>query len=132
MEVDGYILGRTTLKHVLCHSPEVSDVSETQLPTCIIYSLLLFTHSVVSYFFATPWTAACQASLSFPISQSLLKFMSIEWVMPSNNLINVTEITSISFPSPTDVFLDNLFNKPAVLKCLSPGLLLAVVNYNSD
>ena len=37
--------------------------------------------------FVTPWTAACQASLSFIISQSLLKFMSIESVMPSNHLI---------------------------------------------
>ena len=35
----------------------------------------------------TPWTAAYQASLSFTISWSLLKFMSIESVMPSNNLI---------------------------------------------
>ena len=37
--------------------------------------------------FATPWTAACQASLSFTISQSLPKPMSIESVMPSNHLI---------------------------------------------
>ena len=37
--------------------------------------------------FATPWTAACQVSLSFTISQSLLKVMSIESVMPSNYLI---------------------------------------------
>ena len=37
--------------------------------------------------FATPWTAAHQAFLSFTISQSLLKFMSIELVMPSNHLI---------------------------------------------
>ena len=37
--------------------------------------------------FATPWTTACQASLSFTISQSLLKLMSIELVMPSNHLI---------------------------------------------
>ena len=37
--------------------------------------------------FATPWTAACQASLSFTISQSLFKFMSTESVMPSNHLI---------------------------------------------
>ena len=36
---------------------------------------------------AVPWTAACQASLSFTISQSLLKFMSIESVMPSNHLL---------------------------------------------
>ena len=37
--------------------------------------------------FATPWTAAHQAFLSFTISQSLLKLMSIELVMPSNHLI---------------------------------------------
>ena len=35
----------------------------------------------------TPWTAAHQASLSFTISWSLLKLMSIESVMPSNHLI---------------------------------------------
>ena len=34
-----------------------------------------------------PWTAACQAFLSFPISQGLLKFMSVESVMLSNHLI---------------------------------------------
>ena len=38
-------------------------------------------------FFATPWTAARQSSLSFSISQSLLKLMSIESVMPSHHLI---------------------------------------------
>ena len=37
--------------------------------------------------FMTPWTEACQASLSFTISQSLLTLMSIESVMPSNHLI---------------------------------------------
>ena len=36
--------------------------------------------------FATPWTAACQASQSITNSQSLLKHMSIESVMPSNDL----------------------------------------------
>ena len=35
----------------------------------------------------TPWTAAHQASLSFTISRSLLKLVSIESVMPSNHLI---------------------------------------------
>ena len=38
-------------------------------------------------FFATPWTVARQASLSFTISQSFLKLMSIESVMPSSHLI---------------------------------------------
>ena len=35
----------------------------------------------------TPWTAACLASLSFTISQGLLKLMSIELVMPSNYFV---------------------------------------------
>ena len=37
--------------------------------------------------FVTPWTAACQASLSITNSQSLLKLMSIESVMSSNHLM---------------------------------------------
>ena len=45
-----------------------------------------FSCSVMSNF-ATPWTAACQASLSITSSRSLLKFMSIESVMTSNHLI---------------------------------------------
>ena len=39
------------------------------------------------WLFATPWTAARQASLSFTISWSLLKLVSIELVMPSNHFI---------------------------------------------
>ena len=39
------------------------------------------------WLFVTPWTATHQASLSFTISWSLLKFMSIESVMPSNHLV---------------------------------------------
>ena len=35
----------------------------------------------------TPWTEACQASLSFTISQSLLKLILVESVMPSNHLV---------------------------------------------
>ena len=37
--------------------------------------------------FGTPWTAAHQASLSFTTSLSLLKVMSMEWVMPAHHLI---------------------------------------------
>ena len=57
----------------------------------MFYSLLYPQHSALCLivvqsighvqFFATPWTAACQASLSFAISYSLLKLMSIELVM---------------------------------------------------
>ena len=45
--------------------------------------------------FATPWTAACQASLSITNSRSLLKLMSIELVMPSNHLIPLSIVPSI-------------------------------------
>ena len=50
------------------------------------FSSVQFSHSRVQLF-ATPWTAACHASLSITNSQSLLKLMSIESVMPSNHLI---------------------------------------------
>ena len=51
--------------------------------------------------FVTPWTPARQASLSFTISQSLLKLMSIESVMPSKHLILCRPLLLLSsiFPS---------------------------------
>ena len=50
--------------------------------------------------FATPWTAACQASLSITNSRSLLKLMSMESVMPSNHLILCCPLLLFSiFPS---------------------------------
>ena len=39
------------------------------------------------WLYVTPWTVACQASLSFTIFLSLLKLMSVELVMPSNHLV---------------------------------------------
>ena len=50
------------------------------------FSLFQFSCSVMSDF-VTPWTVACQASLSIANFQTLLKLMSIESVMPSNHLI---------------------------------------------
>ena len=49
-------------------------------------ALLLFSHQVM-YDSSTLWTAAWQASLSFTISGSLLRLMSIESVIPANHLI---------------------------------------------
>ena len=52
------------------------------------YISVQFSHSLCRVqFFVTPWTAACQPSLPITHSQSLLKFMSIESVTPSNHLI---------------------------------------------
>ena len=56
--------------------------------------------------FATPWIAARQPSLSFTVSQSLLKFMSIESVIPSNHLIFCHPLLLLPsvFPSPSQSF----------------------------
>ena len=55
--------------------------------------------------FATPWIAAHQASLSFTISWSLLKLMSVELVMPSNHLV----------PCHSLLFLPSIFPSIRVL-----------------
>ena len=52
-----------------------------------IKSLLLLFRCCHVWLFLSPWTRACQAFLSFTVSWSLLKHMSIESVMPSNHLI---------------------------------------------
>ena len=51
--------------------------------------------------FATPWTAARQDFLSFTISRSLFKLMSIEWVMPFSYLILCSSLLLLlsNFPS---------------------------------
>ena len=61
--------------------------------------------------FATPWTAACQASLSFTISWGLLKLMSTESVMPSNHHILCRPLLLLPsiFPS-----IRNFFNESAL------------------
>ena len=51
-----------------------------------------------------PWTAACQASLSLTISQSLLKLMAIESVTPSNHLILCRPLLLPSIPPSIRVF----------------------------
>ena len=55
----------------------------------LFYSLLISSVQSLSCvrLFATPWTAACQASLSITNTQSLLKLMSIESMMPPNHLV---------------------------------------------
>ena len=63
------------------------------------------------WFFATPWTAAHQASLSITNSQSLLKLMSIKSVMPSNHLILCDPFSTHlqSFPTSGSFHMSQLF-----------------------
>ena len=65
---------------------------------------------------ATPWTAACQASLSINNSQSLLKLMAIELVMPSNHLILCRPLLL-----PPSIFLSiRVFSDESVLRIRWP------------
>ena len=63
------------------------------------------------WLFATPWTAAHQASLSITNSQSLFKLMSIEPVMPPNHLILCCPhlLLSSIFPSIREFQMSQLF-----------------------
>ena len=70
----------------------------------LLYGQKQFWHLVVPslscvHFVATPWTAACQASLSSTVSWSLLKFMSIKLVMLSNHLLCHPLLLHSVFPS---------------------------------
>ena len=58
--------------------------------------------------FAPPWTAARQACLSFTVSQSLLKLMSIESVMPSNHLSSVIPFSCLQSFAASESFLMSL------------------------
>ena len=77
--------------------------------------------------FETLRTAAHQASPSFTISLSLLKFMSIEWVMPSNHLILCCPFSCLkSFPASGSLPVSQLFRirRPKYRSfsfCISPS-----------
>ena len=76
--------------YLCCTKHEVADIS-LKTYSHSLWFLISVSHSVQSLshvqLFLTPWTSVCQVSLSNNNSQTLLKLMSIESVMPSNHLI---------------------------------------------
>ena len=68
---------------------------------CLLNLSVQFSCSVISNSLRPPWTAACQASLSITNPWSLLKLMSIKWVMSSTHLILCHPLSSClqSFPA---------------------------------
>ena len=75
-----HLMGLTLWKHRVFHC--------SKNPLCSTYSVLVAVQLLSQVqLFATPWTSACQDSLSFTISLSLLKLMSTESVMPFNHLV---------------------------------------------
>ena len=80
--------------------PHVSSLSQFPLfNPCLSFKYFVIVQSPVMSNSATPWTAAPQASLSFIISQSLLRLVSIELVMPSNHLVLCHPLLLASFPA---------------------------------
>ena len=95
-----YCICSHTCVYIILHKQYILLLSKCMhsFPTCFSYSIFCFNILPVSVsqsvqllshvqLFATPWTVARQASLSITNSQSLLKLMSFESVMPSNHLI---------------------------------------------
>ena len=98
----GFPFSSTCFSKWLCFS-KMGAQETTDFLKCIVSSMwgddreidlyIVVVHSAVSgslrptFVWLSAWTAACQASLSFTISQSLFKLMSIDLMMPSNHLI---------------------------------------------
>ena len=97
-DITGNITGIPSPAHHISHLWKVNkgrNKNKSKQKVVVVQSLSRV------WLFATPWTAACQASLSITNFQSLLKLMSIESVMPSNHLIlchSLLRLPSI-FPS---------------------------------
>ena len=81
-----------------------SEVSQKEKDKYCTSSVQLLTGGRL---FETPWTAACQASLSITISQSPPKPMSIESVMPSNHLILCCSFLLLPSTFPTVRVISN-------------------------
>ena len=77
---------------------------------------------------AIPWTAACQASLSFTISQSLLRFMSLESVIPSNHLILCHPLLLL----PSIFSSIRVFSSESALHIRGPKASVSVITVNTQ
>ena len=89
---------------------QVDQISAHKCPLFIIHdNVKLGVVSVQSlshvWLFVTPWTAACQVSVSSTISQSLLKLMSIESMMPSNHFILCCPLLALNLSQHQRSFL---------------------------
>ena len=100
---DVFNLKISVLHHFGGQSSTLPKKKQTHTSTCVVVQSL----SCVQLF-VTPWTAAQQTSLFFTNSQSLLKLISIELVIPSNHLVLWHSLPSFS----TDKYISgNEFKK---------------------
>ena len=117
-----FTVSQSLLKFISIES--VMRSNHLNLCCLILYLVYAWYHNVIQFssvaqlfwLFATPWTAALQASLSITNSQSLIKLMSITSVMPSNhlNLCHPLLLPPSIFPSI------RVFSKESVLYIRCP------------
>uniref|UniRef100_A0A4W2HTB1 Methyltransferase type 11 domain-containing protein n=1 Tax=Bos indicus x Bos taurus TaxID=30522 RepID=A0A4W2HTB1_BOBOX len=84
----------------------LQEVCRVLRPVSVGMRRALFNRAQIS---AIPWAATRQASLSFTVSRSLLKLMSIESVIPSNHLILCHSLLLQSFPASGSLLISQLF-----------------------
>jgi len=94
----GYIHIYTYKDDEITNSKRYQERKKKEKATNLVLRTIVFQSLSHVQLFATPWTAQFQASLSFTISQSLLKLLSIESNMPSNHFILFPLLPTI-FPS---------------------------------
>ena len=80
------------------------------------------------WLFVTPWTAACQASMTFTISKSLFKHMSIESMMPSNHLTLCCPLPLLPSIFPSISLFQWVSSSHHVAKVLSFGFSISPSN----
>ena len=90
----------------------------TLVPQGLLININVVVQSLSHVFFATPWTATCQASLSFTVSHSLLQLMSIESMMPFNHLSHPLSSLLLSFLQSFSSI--RVFSKESVLRIRWP------------
>ena len=102
---------KLSIEHKICEN------GKKKLKGKYVFYVLLF-NSLVMADSAAPWTAACQASLSFTTSWSLLKLMPIETAKPSNHLILCCPLLLClrSFPASGKVWVGYLHQVDKVLE----------------
>ena len=85
-------------------------------PTRVLHNCCYCSVTQLCLTLCNPWTAAHQASLSFTISQSLLKLLSVELVMSSNHLILCHPLLLLPFIFPSI----RVFSRELVLRIKWP------------